>query len=57
MKHFGLYLKSGFEIIHHRDVPQSLTEAPLPPGWEGRINFFIEKKLIRKKFDLNRTKR
>ncbi|CAF1348466.1 unnamed protein product [Rotaria sordida] len=28
--------ESGFEIIHHRDVPQSITEQPLPPGWEER---------------------
>ncbi|CAF4402299.1 unnamed protein product [Adineta steineri] len=27
--------EAGFEIINHRDIPQSLTEIPLPPGWEG----------------------
>ncbi|CAF1233195.1 unnamed protein product [Adineta steineri] len=28
--------EAGFEIINHRDIPQSLTEIPLPPGWEER---------------------
>ncbi|CAF0902584.1 unnamed protein product [Adineta ricciae] len=28
--------ESGFEIIHHRDVSQTLNETPLPPGWEER---------------------
>ncbi len=31
----------GFEIIHHRDLPQSLTESPLPPGWEGEKFFSL----------------
>jgi hypothetical protein len=26
----------GFEIIHHRDIPESITDSPLPPGWEGK---------------------
>ncbi|CAF1599411.1 unnamed protein product [Rotaria sp. Silwood1] len=28
--------ESGFEIIHHRDIPETLTEPPLLPGWEER---------------------
>ncbi|CAF3762631.1 unnamed protein product [Rotaria sp. Silwood1] len=28
--------ESGFEIIHHRDIPETLTEQPLLPGWEER---------------------
>jgi hypothetical protein len=35
------FLQSGFEIIHHRDLPQSLTESPLPPGWEGKKYLFL----------------
>ena len=25
----------GFEIINHRDLPNSSNEPELPPGWEG----------------------
>ena len=26
----------GYEIINHRDIPESVTDSPLPPGWEGK---------------------
>ena len=28
-------------MIHHNDVAQSLQEAPLPPGWEGKNETFF----------------